>query len=351
MRILHLNTEFWDSGLTEYSLALAKAQNKNHNVIYASADINYCVKQAKKLGIKTIAYNKHVGFLKLLSSARNFKPDIINAHTGSAHTFAVLIGFFLPKTKVIRTRADARKIQLKPLANFLWQHTDGFISANTNISRQFVGLEIPKKHIKTAVIMQGIEGVKISKQKKQNKSVVIGKIARLDPVKGHKILISAMKMVLDKYPNTILECAGRSENIKIDDLKQQAKNLGIKKNIVLKSFVEDIPKFISHCDIGVISSTGSEAVSRSALEWLSAKKPLIATNVGGMEDIITNKKDAIMVKPNDDKELAKAILDLIENKDKAKKLAENGYKKYSENFTLEIFSKKTETFYKVVLNG
>lgn len=349
MKILHLNTEFWDSGLTEYSLALAKAQNKKHEVIYASADVNYCVKQAKKLGVKTIAYNKYVGFFKLLSSVRNFKPDIINAHTGSAHTFAVLIGFFLPKTKVIRTRADARKIQLKPLANFLWQRTNGFISANTDISRQFVSLQVPKQHIKTAVIMQGIEPLKISNNKKTRKNIVIGKIARLDPVKGHNVLISAMKMVLDKYPNTILECAGKPENTKIDELKQQSKNLGIKKNIVLKNFVEDIPKFISHCDIGVISSTGSEAVSRVALEWMSAKKPLIATNVGGMEDIITNKKDAIMVKPNDAKQLAKAILDLIENKDKAQKLAEAGYKKYSENFTLEIFAKKTETFYKSVL--
>ncbi|MBT3393312.1 MAG: glycosyltransferase family 4 protein [Elusimicrobiaceae bacterium] len=347
MKILHINTEPWDSGLTEYSLALAKAQNKKHDVIYASTTGNYCIKKAIELGINTISYNKQIGLIKLLSSARNFKPDVINAHTGSAHSYAVLISLFLPKTKVIRTRADARIMKLKPLAPFLWKHTDGFISANTNISQQFISLPVEKAHIKHTVIMQGIEGIKISGTK-TNKSIVIGKIARLDPVKGHSTLISALKKVTDKYPNTILKCAGKEENIKITELKQQANRLGLKKNVKFDGYVEDITKFIKSCDIGVISSIGSEEVSRAALEWLSAKKPLIVTDVGGMQDIVTNNKNAIIAPPKNCDKLAEAIINLIENKDTAQKLANAGYKEYSENFTLEIFAKKTEQFYKLV---
>jgi len=351
MRILHLNTEFWDSGLTEYSLSLAAEQNKKHDVAYAAGHDNYSLSAAKQLGIKTIKFHKKFGFFNLLLSTKEYNPDIINAHTGSAHSLAVLISLFMPKVKVVRTRADIRIMKLKPLSNFIWNNTDGFIAANTNILKQFKSLNIKNKKIKSEVIMQGVKEIKLPDVKKSDKKITVSILGRLDPIKGHKVLISAVKKVLEKYPEVELDSAGYEANIKISQLKEYAEKLGIKEKVKIRGFVEDKTEFISDCHIAVIASLGSEAVSRVALEWMSAKKPLIATRVGGIPDLIENEKTGLLIEPDNSEILAETIITLIENPNKKNQLAENAYKKYKENFTLEHFEKNTEKLYREVLRS
>ena len=91
------------------------------------------------------------------------------------------------------------------------------------------------------------------------------------------------------------------------------------------------------CTIGVIASTGSEAVSRVALEWMAARRPLIATKVGCLPEIVADKSAGLLVEPKDAPALARALGYLLHNPKVAQSMAQAARKRVEEHFTLPQF--------------
>jgi glycosyltransferase involved in cell wall biosynthesis len=175
-------------------------------------------------------------------------------------------------------------------------------------------------------------------------------LARLDPVKGHKIAIEALSEIKEHFPDIKLKIAGREENTSTDELLTYARKLNVSDNIEFLGYVQDKHKFMRGCTLGIIPSTGSEAVSRAAIEWISQSKLVIGSNVGGISDII-NDKNGILVEPSNPKKLANAIVELLLDKERYLTMSKQARKIYLENFTVEIFLKKTTDFYNKIKNG
>src|SRR5262249_37445853 len=136
---------------------------------------------------------------------------------------------------------------------------------------------------------------------------VLGIVARLDPVKGHRYLLEAVALLRNIYPSLRIKIVGNPENIKQRDLEQIAERLGIDDQVEFMGFQASIPKIMESCSIGVISSIGSEAVSRVALEWMAAGRPVVATRVGCLPEIVKDGETGYLVEPKDAPALARAL--------------------------------------------
>src|SRR5205814_254516 len=117
-------------------------------------------------------------------------------------------------------------------------------------------------------------------------SPVLGVVARLDPVKGHRYVLEALHLLKRTYPKLRLRLMGQEENIKQRDLRFMAERLRIDSMVEFSGFQTNVAQAMAGCTVGVIPSTGSEAVSRVALEWMAAGRPVVATQVGCLPEVV-----------------------------------------------------------------
>ena len=179
--------------------------------------------------------------------------------------------------------------------------------------------------------------------------ILIGIVGRLDQVKGHRFFIEAARKVSVKNPNVKFLIVGDEKNIKIKDLEQIAENLGIKNKIIFTGFCTNVSDMMNLCDIGVVASIGSEAISRVAMEWMSVGKPVVGTKVGSIPEIIEEEITGFLVPPGDSNLMAQKIDFLLKNKKKAQIMGKEGRKCIENVFTRDIFIKKMEEIYAEII--
>ncbi|MFI5351227.1 MAG: glycosyltransferase family 4 protein, partial [Elusimicrobiota bacterium] len=179
MNIVHIEDEPWDSGIAHYALTLAAEQaRRGHRVAVWGDQFSPVLKQAAEFGLPTRGWESGpLGWLEIPSLRRElaaFAPDIVNAHTGSAHALALLLA---PKVAaIVRTRGDARPPRSNLLTRLTASRTKTLIAANAVLKTQ---LEAAFPGTPVRLIPQGIEGPPGVSPMPGPPSV--GIIARMDP--------------------------------------------------------------------------------------------------------------------------------------------------------------------------
>ncbi|OGS45984.1 MAG: hypothetical protein A2539_06630 [Elusimicrobia bacterium RIFOXYD2_FULL_34_15] len=343
MNILNIIDIPWYSGVTSYAIESSKGlSKKGHKIFFAGVKNGLPLKVAGENGFETLVIcsrkNPFIlkSVLKLKDLIQNKKIDIVNAHTGKGHFLAYLASIFSKnKFAIVRTKAD----DMYPKRSFLSAKTDKIIAASELIKKRYI--EIKTNPEKIAIIYQGIE-IPVLSEYPAPEGPIIGMVGRLDPVKGHKYFLEAAAFVLKRFSNAKFLIAGKEENIKYEELKVFAGKLGIEKNIQFVGYVDNVYKFMSGCTIGVIASTGSEAVSRVLLEWMSCGKPVVATSVGCIPEILGKE---FLSEPCDSEILTKNILYFLEKPGNIKITGENNRKIIKEKYNIDKFISETEKAY------
>ncbi len=165
-------------------------------------------------------------------------------------------------------------------------------------------------------------------------SLLIGYFAELIPRKGHKYLIKAFPKVLREFPNAILILTGKGPEI--NNLKQLANALDIKNSIIFTGRIKyrNLYRLLKRIDIFVFPSL-SEICPLAILEAMAAGKPIVATNVGGIPEIVKHNVNGILVPPKDPEKLADAIKELARNPEKARMMGEKSRELAEEKFSLD----------------
>ncbi|MFA5779806.1 MAG: glycosyltransferase family 4 protein [Elusimicrobiota bacterium] len=356
MKILNIIDIPWNSGITSYAMELSKGLLQNgHKIFFAGVKDSLPLQIAKENGFEAVEICTRKSpfilgsVLRLKKLIEKEGIDIVNAHTGKSHFLAYLSSLFSDKKfAIIRTKSDTRY----PKKNFLYKKTAKIIVASEFIRKQYLNIRIEPGKVIT--IYQGIKlnnfrlptGVYPAKSG-DSRLPIIGIIGRLDPVKGHKYFLGAAASVLKEIPDAKFLVAGKEENIKYEELKKLAVKLGIEKSVEFLGYVSDVNDFMSKCTLGVITSTGSEAVSRVLLEWMVCGKPVVATLVGCIPEILEEK---FLVSPCNTEILARKIIELLQNPALAKNAGETNRKKIGEKFNLEKFVTETEKIYDEAIN-
>jgi len=189
----------------------------------------------------------------------------------------------------------------------------------------------PKKVVMYKYKVSSIFNPSTSKELKKTlglfKEKVIFTNARISPQKGLEYLIEAFKKVIEKIPDAVLIVKAYSSDRAYErKILRKINELNLKSHIIIiKSQVpyNDLPKYYAIADVFVLPSV-SEALGVVLLEAMASGVPIIATNIGGITDIITHRFNGLLVKPRDSQGLAEAILRLLVDEDLRKELIQNG---------------------------
>ena len=173
---------------------------------------------------------------------------------------------------------------------------------------------------------------------KKNEGIILFTAGRLEHYKGFHILINSMKEVTEKYKNIKLIIAGTGNYEK--ELKELTNKLNLNDYIKFTGRIsyDKIKEHYFDSDIIIFPSIWPEPLGRLSLEAISSGKPIIASNIGGIPEIV-NDKTGILVKPNDKEELTEAILKLIKNSGLRLKMGKEANKLY-DKFSQERFIEK-----------
>ena len=142
---------------------------------------------------------------------------------------------------------------------------------------------------------------------------VIGAVGRLDRIKNLSGLIQAAPQILKNFPDTTFLIAG--EGAEKQNLSAQAKKAGLENHVVFTGFVNNMPKLMHSIDI-LAHTALSEGVPNVVLEAMAMGKPVVATEVGGVPELIIHEKNGLLIPPDDAETLAHTLCDVLKNPQK-----------------------------------
>lgn len=171
---------------------------------------------------------------------------------------------------------------------------------------------------------------------------------RLSWAKGHDNLIRAFEMVAKDYNHVYCLIAGEGELR--SSLEQQIQHAGLSGRVILLGHLSrlEVLSLINASDIFIMPSR-TEGTPIALLEAAALKKPILASRVGGIPELVNDGSECLLVVPDDVLELANGIQRLIEEKDLVERLVENAYRKVTREFTLDTQACSTIQSYKKAL--
>lgn len=350
MRVVVATDEPWDSGLSRYALdAAGELRRLGHDVrVWARAG-TLPYKGALEAGLAVVDCSRPwLRLAELRAELKRHRTEILNPHTGAAHSLAVFLARTLsPRPAVVRTRSAPRPIRRRPLARRLLELTDAHVCANASLAaaleRAYPGLPGPREVIPGGVDLEAFPALPFPERP------CAGMIARLDPVKGHADLLRAHARARRAAPGAELWLAGREENVKISALARLARELGLDGSVHLMGHVESLEPVLSVCQVGVVASLGSEAVSRAALEWMASGRPVVATAVGGLPELVEDGITGLLVAPGDPDALGDALAALLADPARARRMGLKARERVEERFGLAALGRRTESLLASVL--
>jgi glycosyltransferase involved in cell wall biosynthesis len=175
---------------------------------------------------------------------------------------------------------------------------------------------------------------------------VLGIVGRLAHQKGHAILLEAMPMIIENKPGVVLAIIGKGSER--EALEAQADRLGISSHILWlgEKTQDEVFSLLAVFDILIMPSL-YEGFGLAAAEAMAAGKPVIATNVDGLSEVVDDGKTGLLVPPGNIDLLAKAVIILLESPDMAKKMGMEGCAKVSA-FSLERFENNIIEIYRTL---
>jgi len=177
---------------------------------------------------------------------------------------------------------------------------------------------------------------------------IVGTVARFTEQKGLKYFVQAIKLIKEQIPNCKFIIVGDGE-LK-NSLINSVKNIGVSQDVIFTGYRVDAVSLMSIFDIFVLPSLW-EGMPYTILEAMALKKPVVATNVFGNSEIILNGITGNLVPPRDSLAISEAVIRLLKDKEKAKEMGENGFRRVKKNFSAKKMTEKIEQTYLELLNG
>jgi len=181
-----------------------------------------------------------------------------------------------------------------------------------------------------------------------DKYPVVGVLANLRDMKGHRHVIAALPAILEKYPDTKFLFAGRDDSN--GAILQVARNAGVDHAIKFLGFVENPLELFAIMDIFLLPSDW-EGFPVSILESMQAGIPVIATAVGGIPEMIRTGADGILIPPSDPGQLAEAVNLLSRDFALRASLVKSADARYQSLYTLKTMSEKMANLYNSLLKN
>ncbi|MFA4885954.1 MAG: glycosyltransferase [Desulfotomaculaceae bacterium] len=301
-----------------------------------------------------------VGKLARVILEGNF--DLVHTHGVRANLLGRLAARQAGKKKVITTVHSLLEKDYPGVVSRLansWAEwstrglTDHFIAVSQRLRDRLVSGGIPANGV--TVIYNGVslEEIRPSSEpgaarKKMGflpETPLVGIVARLHSVKGHSHFLAAARNILQQRPGIRFLVVGAGPYRPV--LEKMAGNFGIRDQVVFTGFMDDVYSLMADLDLLVISSLW-EGFGLTAIEAMALGVPVVATEVGGLPEVVLHGETGLLVPPANPAALARNILWMLDHPVEASSMAEKGGKIVREKFTSTVMARRTEELYRRV---
>jgi len=206
---------------------------------------------------------------------------------------------------------------------------------------------------KTTVIYNGVDEERFSSfdasfpLKKElgikHKNLIVGTVSSLTPHKGHIFMLQAAPKILKAFPATMFLIVG--DGSYGDELKNQVNKLNISSSVIFTGVRKDIPECLNLMDIFVHPSSSREGLGISIIEAMAAERPVVATHIGGILEVVEDGQTGLLVLPKNPDALAGAVMELLRDPERAQEMGRQGRIKVKETFTTRKMIAEIENLY------
>jgi len=170
-----------------------------------------------------------------------------------------------------------------------------------------------------------------------NDVVNLGMVARLDPIKDQETAIRAFAKFLKYFPQAKFHLIG--DGIKKSQLKSVVKTLGITDSVVFHGNVDNVYDYLQSLDVFVYATTSREGLGNAVSEAMANGLPCAISDLPMLRELAKSQENALFVSPHNPDAMAKAVISLVEDREKRRRLSDNAYKRSLLAFSVDRYVK------------
>lgn len=296
---------------------------------------------ASARGISTTSWKTHgkvdpLTIIKLRRLIRSHKIDIIHTHLSTAS----LLGAYAAGMSGIPSVAHVHGLN----STTFFRHSTLVVAVSEAVKEhlQTQGLDEHRiRVVHNGLDLDKFQPMSTTEAKRQmgydTDRPLLGIFGRLSKEKGQSIALHAMCSILREYQNARLVLAGKGSEL--PNLKEVADSLQITDAVHFAGFTSDIRTLMSACDIVIVPSL-KEGFGMAVLEAMALHKPVVASSVGGLKEIVVDGDTGFIVSANDPDSLASSVKNLIGNTDMAQQMGRRGRERVENHFELRNQTRK-----------
>ena len=296
------------------------------------------------------------GLISTIKLCRQEKFDIIHVHWPFPHAIWAYYGARANKSKVILTFYAVELLLIKRKFKFLKSVVKRIIEKADRVTtfssyvKELVK-EYTEREVEVIPYGTTIEEKKFKVANNKVKRILF--VGRLIERKGLRYLIMALPAISKEIESKVIIIGDGEE---MQPLKKFASDLHIEKKVEFLEKISNqrLTQEYQNCDVfvlpAIIDSKGdTEGLGVVLIEALLYKKPIVASKVGGIVDVIKDGKTGFLSREKDEKDLADKIIKVLKNRKWAEKVGRQGYRFVKENFEWEKITDKYLSLYKRTL--
>jgi glycosyltransferase involved in cell wall biosynthesis len=357
LRVLHFVTGGFSGGATQVAIALVNAGR------HSAVQIPLLALRKKRhtpeerinamrqdgIPFELVAGWSHLAtIIALVRLCWRFKPDVLVAHGFSEHLWGRYAGLLAKVPHLVHVEQNTRERYSRwRLAQSRWlaQRTDRIVGCSEGVRLVLLAQGLPPDRV--IAINNGIQlapFVAAPNVDFQQRTPEIVMVARFSKQKDHATLLQALGLLANRGLRPQLHLAGGGKSVHRAPLEQLARSLGIAAQVHFLGVVRDVPALLMRHQIAVLS-THYEGLPLALIEGMAAGCAVIGSRVPGVQEVIQDGVDGLLVEGADAVAMAAAIERLLLNPEFAARLASAGLEKARTQFSRERMNADSEALF------
>jgi glycosyltransferase involved in cell wall biosynthesis len=319
--------------------------------------------ELRALGVPTHEFNQHNSYdlpalLSIVRYIKRHRIDIIHTHLLAADIMGRMAGFLTRRPVVSTVHVERADLDLEPRRRAFMQRWTARLMCRTlivvsDVIRGEVADWFGLTQSRVVVIPNGVDTERFYRAPDYDRAAMkqallggehplVTNVARLVPEKGQSYLLQAAQLIAQGRPDVRFLLLGDGPLRKA--LEAQATDLGIADKVIFAGFRNDVADVLGASDVFVLSSV-REGMPVALLEAMAAGVPAVATDVGGVAQVLKHEENGLMVPPADPSKLASAICRYLGDPAYARRMADSARASVNERYGMRAWASKCEALY------
>lgn len=372
MKICHIFKITGVSGSENHLLTLASHLNRSQYrltfclLVERGPDLSAYIAALEAVGVEVIRFPIRADLdplllWQLMRFLRAQRPDVVHTHLIHGDLYGTLATRLAGVPFVVSTKHNDDVFRQRGLCAWLdrtlARYQDRIITISYHLERFYVEVEgLPADKILTihygldpcAFLQDAGEGVDVRSELGISADApLVSVVGRLTEQKGHTYLLDAFAEVIQALPSAHLLVVGDGE-LRLA-LERQAARLGLRDSVTFTGRREDVPRIMMALDVLVMPSLW-EGFGLVLLEAMAAGRPVVASQVSAISEIVVEGETGLLVPPADPKALAKALLTILVDPTLAVGMGHHGRARLEQEFTIGKMIEATDLVYSDLKN-